>query len=163
MNFYTGVGSRKTPTTILNIMQEIAVILYKRNFILRSGGANGADKAFESGAAHLKMIYLPWKGFNNSESILYTVDNEALSIAKQIHPAWERCSSYAKLLHGRNVYQVLGQNLNVRSKFIICWTKNGILTGGTATAIRLGIKNDIPVYNLGYPGKIKEIYNLIER
>lgn len=38
MKFYTGIGSRKTPESILNTMTEIAQYFENNNFILRSGG-----------------------------------------------------------------------------------------------------------------------------
>lgn len=31
----------------------------------------------------------------------------------------------------------------------MCWTKNGLMKGGTATAIKLALNNSIPVLNLG--------------
>jgi hypothetical protein len=72
------------------------------------------------------------------------------------HPAWGRCSDYAKRLHGRNSLQVLGDNLKTPSGFLVCWTKDGatshyersIDTGGTGTAISIATAYDVPVYNL---------------
>lgn len=65
---YTGVGARNTPDRILDIMEHVGYVLAQRGYVLRSGGAEGADKAFEAGcdAAHgNKKIYIPWSGFNN--------------------------------------------------------------------------------------------------
>ena len=59
---YTGIGSRKTPIEIINKMIKLGQILGKHGYILRSGGANGADKAFEQGCDNVlgkKEIYLP--------------------------------------------------------------------------------------------------------
>jgi len=47
------------------------------------------------------------------------------------------CSDYAKKLHGRNVKQVLGDDLKTPSDFLLCWTKEGKDVGGTRTAIVL--------------------------
>ena len=49
---------------------------------------------------------------------------------------------------GRNGYQVLGYDLKTPSKFLICWTKDGKETGGTAQAMRIAKDYKIPVYNL---------------
>lgn len=57
---YTGIGSRETPPEIQEIMTNYARKLDKLGFILRSGGAMGADTAFEKGSTN-KEIYLPWK------------------------------------------------------------------------------------------------------
>jgi predicted Rossmann fold nucleotide-binding protein DprA/Smf involved in DNA uptake len=52
MKYYAGIGSRETPKEICNKMTEIASLLEKQDFVLRSGGANGADSAFEKGHYH---------------------------------------------------------------------------------------------------------------
>lgn len=62
---YAGVGSRETPHEILALMTDVAKILGQHGWTLRSGGARGADTAFEDGAKGFKReIYLPWRGFN---------------------------------------------------------------------------------------------------
>lgn len=105
-------------------------------------------------------IYLPWKDFNgrlSSVSGYYDLgflsnSNEAVRIAEQTHPAWDRCSQGAKKLHTRNVYQLLGLDLRTPSKFVICWAEpagtKGHVKGGTATAVKLGIDNGAEIINL---------------
>ena len=148
MTYYTGIGSRETPEKTLKFMTVIAEWLYNRNYVLRSGGADGADSAFEKGAGNRKEIYLPWKGFNNNLSSLYSIPKEAFEIASRIHPAWEKCTPTVRKLHARNVLQVWGKDLHTFSRFVICWTKEGKYVGGTATAIKLAEKVGIPVFNL---------------
>src|SRR5215469_13551897 len=160
MKHYTGIGSRKTPDNILILMKEIAYKLAKENFTLRSGGLNGADLAFEVGCdlnKGKKEIYIPWKKFNNSESLLYNIPNQSFDIAQRIHPAWEKCNHSVKKLHARNVCQILGLTLNIPSFFVICWTKNGEFIGGTRTALILAKEENIPILNLG-----SDIYSLDE-
>lgn len=48
----------------------------------------------------------------------------------------------------RNVYQVLGPNLDDPVEFIICWTKDGKASGGTGQAIRIANDYGVPVFNL---------------
>ena len=50
MKYYAGIGSRKTPHDTCDLMTKIAIALDNRGYILRSGGAKGADKAFEAGS-----------------------------------------------------------------------------------------------------------------
>lgn len=150
--FYTGIGSRETPKEILEIMQKIAEFLAKKGYILRSGGADGADyNGFEIGcdkANGEKEIYLPWKDFNgNKSSLLFT--KEAFQLAATIHPVWENLKPGAKYLHARNAHQVLGQDLKSPSLFLVCWTENGDKKGGTATALTLAEQNNILIFNLG--------------
>lgn len=160
--YYTGVGSRETPLEIIELIKIIARKLSLMGYILRSGGADGSDNAFEIGCDVVngkKDIYLPWRGFNKSNSPLFNVCPKALDLASKIHPAWGKLSQGAKKLHARNCYQVLGEDLNEPSKVLICWTKNGEKIGGTRTAIVLAEQNNIPVYNLAiteHLNKLKE-------
>jgi hypothetical protein len=152
MKYYAGIGSRKTPIEVLQIMTKIAEILEKElGFILRSGGADGADSAFEMGAEK-KEVYLPWKGFNSNDSNLYDCYSDFhKDIAKQFHPRWESLSQGAKKLMIRNSAQIYGlnkDNVNNWSKFIICWTADGKASGGTGQAIRIAEYEGIPVLNL---------------
>ncbi len=142
--YYTGIGSRRTPETILNTITHIAKLLHREGLILRSGGADGADSAFEKGAGESKEIF-------------YAEDATppAIRIARDHHPAWCNCSDYVKKLHGRNVMQVLGRDLKTPSAFIICWTPDGCTgpdrsrqTGGTGTAIEIAWKHKIPIFNM---------------
>ena len=162
MKYYTGVGSRQTPKDILFIMNNIATQLALKDFTLRSGGADGADKAFEFGCDRIdskKEIYL---------AMHCTV--RAQEIASKFHPAWNRCSPYAQLLHGRNVFQVLGRNFDTPSDFLICWTPDGCKThktrtrntGGTGTAISIAEHYNVPIYNLKRKEDLETIKVLLE-
>lgn len=163
MKYYTGVGSRETPPEIIASMSSIAMTLAARDYCLRSGGAPGADTAFEQGVppSGAKEIFLPWRGFNGHPSPLFTPSAEALAIAATIHPAWHRCSLGAQKLHARNVHQILGPKLDSPSEFVVCWTKGGVTVGGTATVIRLALQHKIPVYNLGHPDEYEEFWRFV--
>ena len=158
--YYAGVGSRETPKEVLSLFTVAGEFLAKKGYTLRSGGAKGADKAFEIGcdkARGKKEIYLPWYGFENSNSNLIVKDKRAFNIAKQFHPYWHNLSNGAKKLQARNSHQVLGQDLSTLSKFVICWTKNGSGRGGTGQAIRIARNYDIPVFDAGKYKDIEEI------
>lgn len=164
MKTYAGIGSRETPPEILKLMTEIARVLEQKGWTLRSGGAPGADLAFEHGAIN-KEIYLPWRGFNGSQSQLYNVSLQAIEMAEPHHPGWKYLKDPVKKLMGRNAYQVLGYNLDKKSKFVICWTQDGCesaktrtsKTGGTGLAISLADSLGIPIFNLAN----KESYNRV--
>lgn len=139
MKFYTGIGSRNTPQDELDRLKLLAAILETYGFTLRSGGADGADKAFESGVSKLenKVILRP----KHSTA-------EAEEIASKIHPMWSACNEYARKLHGRNVQLVLGQNLDSPSEFVLAWTYDGKDRGGTRTGLVLAKERQIPCFNL---------------
>lgn len=145
---YTGIGSRQTPDRICDIMTEYARRLTLYGYILRSGGAEGADKAFEIGARR-KEIYLPWKGFNNNDSELFGVDQDAIDMAMNFHRTPHKLTESVKKLHGRNVYQILGKDMKSPSEFVIFWApENNKVEGGTATAVNIARTKGMATFNL---------------
>lgn len=133
---YAGIGSRETPAEILALMTNIARKYSRMGWTLRSGGAVGADTAFELGAGDRKRIYEPWETQRNPHWS---------TIAERYHPAWDRCGSYAKLLHGRNTPIVLGDDLLMPATCVVCYTDG---RGGTMQAVRIANAWNIPVFNL---------------
>lgn len=150
--YYTGIGSRETPFEILTLMTRIAQRLAARGWTLRSGGADGADSAFERGAGD-KQIYLPWPRFNGNSSRFTSPTPAALEMAADFHPAWDRCSQGARKLHARNCHQVLGIDLATPSTLVICWTRGGSGAGGTGQALRIARAHDIPIFDLGHSNR----------
>jgi hypothetical protein len=166
--YYTGVGSRGTPKTQCEVLKALGSRLAHAHYTLRSGGAEGADTAFEDGAKQYLIrspkqfydIYLPWDGFEGRKKGLnYTVPEQvpaviwekAVQIAKSVHPDWNACSKGARTLHTRNVFQVLGHSLDDPSKFLICWApvdRKGVPEGGTATAWRIAKEHNVRCFNI---------------
>lgn len=166
MSFYTGVGSRKTPRAVQLVMQDIAIGMANDGYILRSGGAVGADTAFANGAGLFCEIYrtIGDTKFQHPRSIsAYPIDNwdKAMDMAGSLHPAWHICSPFVKALHARNCFQILGYDLKTPSRIIICWTPDGAETiqectrntGGTGTAIKVADLHGIEVMNLQRPSQ----------
>lgn len=166
MKAYAGIGSRKTPRDVLSLMRQLAARLASLDWTLRTGGAEGADLAFEIGAGPgLVELYLPEPGFNirmaHSAKLprprangLQRPSERAYGIAADHHPAWQNCGENARQLHARNVHQVLGADCATPSKFVICWTPDAATietskaTGGTGQAIRIAVAYGVPVFNL---------------
>ena len=156
MHIYAGIGSRDTPENIILDMANIGYHLASIGWKLRSGHADGADKAFEYGAKQAKgemEIYLPWAGFNNAphSDVRYIVPEftpQLLELAAKHHPAWFKCSQGAQKLHARNGCQVLGLDLKTPAQMVVCWTANAKGLGGTGQAIRIARANEIPVFDL---------------
>lgn len=168
---YAGIGSRETPPSALEFMTRCATEWARKGWTLRSGGAKGADKAFEKGAIDgggdggIELY------FTDRSRIGYTenpdedrfsnlgqanVDRydpemwiKAKEIAAEYHPAWERCSPYARKLHARNSFIILGGCLNDPVNLVVCWTEGGKLKGGTAQGLRIAKDFQIPIANLG--------------
>lgn len=153
--FYAGIGSRKTPQNVLNIIEVMAADLARRGLVLRSGGAAGADTAFEAGAITgqgKKEILLPWNGYNdrNDEaSQKVWIPAQAYQVAAKFHPKWDHLSQGVKKLMARNVQIILGTELAHPVSFVICWTEGGKGQGGTGMALRLAEHLSIPIFDLG--------------
>ena len=170
----TGIGSRETPADILALFTRIGAALEAREVVGRSGGAGGADLAFEAGysdARGFDCIH-PWHGFKpkigmteidvakalgrerpkfgpGAPVVLSAAKfAEACAITQRYHPAWHKCGDGARKLHTRNVPQVLGMELDRKADLIVCWTIDGKATGGTGQAMRIASDLGIPIVNL---------------
>lgn len=184
-NYYTGIGSRETPEDVTDFMSDLAVILYHQGYYLRSGRAEGADYAFQRGAEfnflRQKMIsnntrtqqeiYLPNERFNKCFGNLgaintWELDNyaDAMDIMESVHPKGRFLRGFAREAHTRNVYQVLGRDLNTPSDFVVYWAKpknHHEVHGGTNTAVQVARIHNIPCYNLYIPEQKEQICQLI--
>lgn len=145
---YAGIGSRETPEDVCAQMSLLAGELSSLGYVLRSGAAPGADRAFESGCTGPKQIFVPWPGFGQTDQPCTEPPAAAWDVARQFHPAWDRLSPAAKKLMARNSCQVLGPDMNDPSEFVVCWTRDGKASGGTGQAIRIARAYGIPVFNL---------------
>lgn len=161
LKYYAGIGSRETPQSVLELMTELASCFEKEGFILRSGGAIGADTAFDNGISDRskRQLFLPWPGYNGipegvgvySRFVSSDIATKAMQLAEAVHPNWPACSPGARKMHARNGLQIMGPKLDELSSFVICWTKGGTGAGGTGQAIRLAKAASVPVFDLGKP------------
>lgn len=168
LKFYAGIGSRETPKAVEGKMEKVASILGKDGAILRSGGADSADSAFERGADKVngpKEIFLPWDGFSGRHSssdaaahrFVFVgfpsreLTERAAEIAAKYHPAWDRLTRGPRSLMARNGAQMLGQNLDRKTDLVLCWTKCGQPIGGTGQALRMAADIGVEVINFGLP------------
>lgn len=154
--YYAGIGSRETPPDTLETMERIGTALAIRGFVLRSGGADGADRSFETGCDAVrgpKEIFLPWEGFNGRYVSVGTYvprfTHRLIQIANTIENT-DRYSQGVQKLKWRNVCQVLGRTPeeSPQSSFVICYHNVTKLKGGTRFAMALARSYDIPVWNL---------------
>lgn len=152
---YAGIGHRdlggftepNTKEPVENVMAWIAGKLEQLGYTLNSGGAKGADAAFEYGvkdAVH-KNIFRP-----------SDATEETRAIAQELHPSHEWLKGHALDLYARNTNQVFGRNLDKTIDFIVCYTKDGCESyttrsrdsGGTGQAIEMATRKGAPVFNM---------------
>jgi len=137
--FYTGVGSHiGTPSGILRAIIRIAGALEDIGYICRTGDAPECDKAFRTGVKDAKNIDLYPRGVGTKESI---------ALALKLHPNPKAAMQYIDRL-GRNPMQVAGRNLSEPSKFVVCYTPDGRIVGGTGLTMRVADHFHVPIMNL---------------
>lgn len=145
---YTGIGSRKISQEGYNLLREIGMILGRSQWILRSGGAEGSDSAFEEGCDIVKgkkEVYLPWRGFRGKQGIIYRETPEMVEIIHQNHPNPGSLTRSARKLIGRDYLEIMG-GYEEKSDVVIYWTDKE--SGGTIYTVNLARKLGIPVYNV---------------
>ena len=171
---YAGIGSRRTPPEILAAMSDIAQTLGDAGIALSTGGADGADTAFETGALRTDgpvTVHAPWPGYNgyrpgrDPDTLIDVVHPNAADVtrgrtyaelAREHHPYWQRCRPGARALFTRNV-SILdraldddGGTLPVRA--VVAYTPNGLPVGreagGTGHTLRTAASLGIPCINL---------------
>jgi hypothetical protein len=148
---YAGIGSRETPGRALEYMTYLACRLESGGYDLRSGGAKGADQAFETGTARVEV-------FDSNDAT-----TESIAMASQYHPAWNRCSAYAQRLHGRNCMIILGRHLNTPVDFVVCWADPQKKRGGTRLGMRVAEDHGIDVFNLYEEGTASVLEDFLSR
>lgn len=148
---FTGIGSRETPSSMLVFMKALGAWFAQRGFTLRSGGAIGADRAFEAGHMRyapptLREIYRP-----------LAVPTWAYTEAeKYLDWSWARWADTTRALIARNMQQILGRDGDSPTRFVLYWTANddgaSPQSGGTRYAVRCAHAHNIPTLNLGRKG-----------
>lgn len=171
---YAGVGSRQTPTPILEAMDRIAQTLGNAGVALSTGGAHGADHAFETGALRTRApltVHTPWPGYNGYRpgstgpfgiDVIRprpgaTIQNHSYTdLARAHHPAWSRLTRGPRALFIRNVSILAGaldpdgDLLPIRA--VLAYTPTGLAhgrpAGGTGHTLRVAAQLRIPTINL---------------
>lgn len=174
MSFWTGVGSRKTPAVICELMTLFAAT--KRG-TMRSGAAEKADEYFEAGAVNTE-IYLPWPNFMGHKTGIHDYSRAQIKfaekIAQEVYPVVIRNQTHMKLFR-RNVFQVVGladSKKNITpSSFLLCWTPDQCTnaatykfgtTGGTGIAIMVAEKFGVPVFNMSIPDHLEMVLERLD-
>ncbi len=169
MPTYAGIGARKTPNYIIDIMKQTARLLALDGYTCNTCAARGADQAFEEGCLAgfgQLQLFLPWGSYEKDWistlqgkidiHVLDQNDRQAMNSVQQFHPTPGALKQSVYKLHARNYNILLG------SAFVVCWTPNGMVTGGTGQGIRIANSLGIHVYNLGNKQTLKAFEDKIK-
>jgi hypothetical protein len=144
MMIFAGIGARETPGKVLHRMKRLSTCFGLQGYTLRSGGAAGADTAFED--AYLYHPDWPREIFREVDAT-----SESLEMAAMFLPNFENIPDGIKGLFARNCQIIMGRDLKSPVSMVIAWTPGGEDVGGAGHAIRVAKHHNIPVINLGSP------------
>lgn len=147
MKFYAGIGSRETPKDILERMTRCARHMNKLGYTLRSGGAEGADRAFEKGCGDRKQIFTAKEKQHMWTEIF----------VEYFHPNPRALKAYPYKLMQRNAKQILGEDGNTPVDFVVCYTPDGKMSGGTGQALRIAHHFNIRIFNFYFDNDIEKL------
>lgn len=159
MKCYAGIGSREITNKEKKLIPKLAELMAEKNWVLYSGNSNGSDIAFQTGSNGKCVIMLPWNKFNidnydYKNSIDYFIlgnEKESIESIEKYHPNPSALKYGGRALMARNYYQVMGYDKYLKVGLVICCAnplKNGEVEGGTGQAVRIALKNNIPVINI---------------
>ena len=160
-----GIGTRYPPTDDADLNETMRIFCYfavKMGWHLRSGAAIGMDSWFERLWDNNKEIFIAKErisgkrhGEGGANFIEGPQEVAAFNIMKKIHPMGPKLKGIAKAMHTRNIFQVLGEDLNTPADLIVYYAKfddDGVeIKGGTRTAVVLGKQRGINEFNLILP------------
>lgn len=153
--YYAGIGSRETPQDVCELMVAIGQLLAENGWVLRSGGARGADSAFEKGcdkAGGKKEIFVSGDA-----------SQAAWNMASQNFPWFGSIrSSYVQGLIARNMHQVFGQDLQMPVDVVICYDPLCNERSGTRYATTVAERAGIQVVNLWLPAQRQLMENKLK-
>lgn len=160
-----GIGTRHPPTDDADLNETMRVFCYfavKMGWHLRSGAAIGMDSWFERLWDNNKEIFIAKErisgkrhGYDGANFVEGPLEVAAFNIMKHIHPKGSKLKGIAKAMHTRNIFQILGEDLNTPVDLIVYYAKfddeGAEITDGTRTAVVLGKQRGINEFNLILP------------
>ena len=167
-----GIGTREPSQLIIDRASELQEFSLFHKFV--TGGAIGMDDIFSK--IFNAKIMLPWDSYNeiyaNNDTIIdcqklsYKLRKEAELIASQMHEGWHNCKQGARTLHSRNVFIILGPDLQTPVNMVIYGTNDKDttrLSGGTRMGVQLARSLGIPNFGLQFDDEFRNLKFLLEK
>lgn len=155
IRYYAGIGSRKTPQSTQRKMTRDAKRLREAGYILRSGGAKGADAAFLDGARLKAEVITPAAATRRAK-----VKAQEIWLLRDDRRGWPfEPESFIGKLMARNAMIIEGHKLDSPVDFVLCWTPNAEWVGGTTQSLWHADSLGIPIYN--YAAETPKVKDLI--
>lgn len=185
MRSFALIGSRDSSDEDNEFLYNTGLALLRLGLAGYSGGAKkGPDHSFtralttfieEGGNARDSRIYLPAlahpqpKGNPIDWCIKTPLSNYAhhshtFNMCVLVHPVMHYLPQYVQQLHCRNVFQILGDDLESRVAFVLTSARmdgKGDVVGGTATAIKIAMAFGVPIFNIRKPEDVLRLHVLM--
>jgi predicted NAD-dependent protein-ADP-ribosyltransferase YbiA (DUF1768 family) len=156
---YGAVGSRSLPRNhpLARLAEGTAARLERLGYVQYSGGADGADRAFERGVSKStnKIVFRPEYDRDKQLPAGYMVIDgpkarEARSIAMAVTSDFTKLDQWGQDLHTRNAFQVLGPDLKRPVEFLLAIPKAEPpeRVRGTRATMAMAAANGIEVIDL---------------
>lgn len=168
----TLIGSRNPPERIAKLAVKIGRALSSKGITGYSGGAPGMDNQFMLDySPDQRVIIIPENGFNglyaNGKDIIDFAEldtHRAADIARDVAAHFDGQSEWTQRRYARNTYQVLREDLQSPTDFVLFWAeeKGMRVQGGTAIAYRVARRYGVPTFNLWNEAVLEEVCEALE-
>lgn len=166
--YFALVGSREGHREEdLKLIKEAGRLITEAGFGISSGDAIGTDRTFHEGCMESnnyhnlnhRIYVVDFNGNRGNRASYYghfidasklEMRDEAIKVAQSVVPHFNYIKPYAQDLQTRNVYQVLGSDLQTPVKALIYWAPpkgnldDEVVKGGTNTALQVAKLHNIP-------------------
>ncbi len=167
-DYFAFVGSREGHyEDDLKVIKEAGRLIADAGFGISSGDAIGTDRIFHEGCMESsnyhnlnhRIYVVDFNGNRGNRADFYghfidasklEMRDEAIKVAQSVVPHFNYIKPYAQDLQTRNVYQVLGSDLQTPVKALIYWAPpkgnldDEVVKGGTNTALQVAKLHNIP-------------------
>lgn len=156
--YYAGIGDKKLPPQLPQIIQKVARGLQEEGYCLRNNGMDGAEREFMKGVSD-KQLILPWNSFNGLKSQYNTAPEAALQIA------YNHINLYGDMSHSKQeimlakIQTVLGVDCKTPVDMVVCYSFDE-LYGESAQMVSLAKAYQIEIVNLSKMNQyqLKEVF-----
>ena len=141
---YAGFGSWNTPAHIVVVIESLGRALAEAGWTLRTGGAAGAESAFERGCDAVG---------GRKELVGRPADIESASA--QFWPEtllpWAQLSANTRALLAQSACQILGPDLDAPAKFLAYWKSTDGRSFEIDHALQIAAAHAVPCVRIEHP------------
>jgi hypothetical protein len=169
---YAVTGNKECPPHILGRVKNIVSKLDKANFVLRTGGLEGAEETAETSVTNQLNIelHLPWKEFAGKTSKFMYSNELVKGIAKIFQPSFDTLPLPVQGFLSKNVRLVYGKDGKSPAMFVVVYSEDGAespsektpKTGNILHVLSLAAATHIPIFNLGKPDAEERLYQFLK-